>query len=124
MRFFLITILASLLFCGCYSKQVRHLASDASLIKPGVSTLSEVQRYLGEANGKRTISPGVVEYVYYEDLPGFVGHTPVVSDWLPAEGYEMVIVTMQDNIVTNCEFRTFSNDDQDWAGDFTWEEVK
>ncbi len=124
MRFFLITVLASLLLFGCHSKQVRHLASDASLIKPGVSTLSDVQRYLGEPNGKRAISSGVVEYVYYEDIPGFVGHTPVVSDWVPAEGYEMVIVTMQDNIVTNCEFRAFSNDDQDWADDFTWEEVK
>ena len=76
------------------------------------------------SNGRRTVSPGEVEYVYYEDLPGFMGHTPIVSSWVDAEGYEMIVITLKNNVVTSCEFRTFSEADQDWVDDFTWEEVK
>ena len=124
MRHFLMIAFVVLLLSGCHSKEVRHLASDASLIKPGVTTLNDVQLYLGEPNGRRTVSPGEVEYVYYEDLPGFMGHTPVVSSWVDAEGYEMIVITLKNNVVTSCEFRTFSEADQDWVDDFTWEEVK
>lgn len=121
----LLIILAILLaLSGCQSKQVRHLASDASLIKPGQTTRDEVKRYLGEPNGHRSISPGVEEYVYYEDLPGFMGHTPVISSWVDAAGYEMIIITLKDDLVTNCEFRTFSEADQEWVDDFTWEDVQ
>ncbi len=109
---------------GCYSKPVRHLASDAALIKPGQSTVNDVQRYLGEPNGHRTISPGVVEYVYYEDRPGFLGHTPLVGSWVDAEGYEMIIITLDKDLVTGCEFRTFNEADKAWVDDFTWEDVK
>ncbi|WP_028584978.1 hypothetical protein [Desulfogranum mediterraneum] len=124
MHKFLLILLVSLTLCGCQAKQVRHLASDASLIQAGRSTLNDVQRYLGTPNGQRTVSPGVVEYVYYEDQPGFLGHTPIMGDWVDPEGYEMIIITLKDQIVTNCEFRTFTEADQDWADDFTWEEVK
>ncbi len=124
MRIFFTALLVSLLLCGCHSKQVRHLASDAALIKPGISKLNDVQRFLGEPNGRRTISSGVIEYVYYEDIPGFLGHTPVVGEWVGADGYEMIIVTMNNDVVTNCEFRTFSEADQEWVDDFTWEEIK
>ena len=75
----LMCIIISFLLGGCYSKQVRHLASDAALIKPGESTIKDVHKYLGEPNGHRSVSPGVVEYVYYEDRPGFFGNMPVLG---------------------------------------------
>jgi hypothetical protein len=109
---------------GCYTKQVRHLASDAALIKPGRSTRQDVLRYLGEPNGHRTVSPGVEEYVYYEDYKGTFGKMPVVGSWIDPEGYEMILITLQGDRVTSCEFRTFNEADQDWVDDFTWEEVK
>ena len=65
-------LLLFLLLGGCQSKQVRHLASDASLIKPGQSTLQDVQRYLGEPDNRREVGPGVTEYVYYEESAGDV----------------------------------------------------
>ena len=120
-------LLASLVlfsFGGCYTKQVRHLASDAALIKPGRSTRQDVLRYLGEPNGHRTVSPGVEEYVYYEDQKGNFGSMPVVGSWIDPEGYEMLLITLQGDRVTGCEFRTFNEADQDWVDDFTWEEVK
>ena len=113
-----------LLLGGCSSKPVRHLASDASLIKPGQSTRNDVLRYLGEPNGHRTVSPGVEEYVYYEDRKGFLGGTPVIGSWVGNEGYEMIIITLEGDRVTSCEYRVFNEDDRDWVNDFTWEEVK
>jgi len=125
MRRVLIYLLASLfLLSGCYTKQVRHLASDAALIKPGKSTRQDVLRYLGEPNGHRTVSPGVEEYVYYEDQKGSLGKMPVVGDWVDPDGYEMILVTLNGDLVSSCEFRVFNEADQDWVDDFTWEEVK
>ena len=116
--------LALLLLSGCYSKQVRHLASDAALIKPGQSSVKDVQKYLGEPNGRREISPGVSEYVYYEDRPGFFGNMPVLGPMAGPGGYEMIVVTIEKDLVSNCEFRNFNESDRKWVEDFTWEEVK
>jgi len=112
------------LLSGCSSKQVRHLASDAVLIKPGQSTVKDVQKYLGEPNGQRTVSPGVTEYVYYEDRPGFFGKMPVLGPMAGTAGYEMIIITIDKDVVSNCEFRNFNKSDHKWVEDFTWEEVK
>ena len=116
--------LALLLLSGCYSKQVRHLASDAALIKPGQTSVKDVQKYLGEPNGRREISPGVSEYVYYEDRPGFFGNMPVLGPMAGPGGYEMIVVTIEKDMVSNCEFRNFNESDRKWVEDFTWEEVK
>ena len=119
-------LILSLLFlmAGCSSTPVRHLASDASLIKPGVSTKKDVLLYLGEPNGRRTVSPGVEEYVYYEEQRGSLGRAPVIGSWIGGEGYEMIVVTLQGDLVTDCQFRTFSEADQAWVDDFTWQQVK
>ena len=119
-------VLCILLFLlgGCHSKQVRHLASDAALIKPGQTTMAEVRKYLGEPNGRRDVSAGVVEIVYYEERPGFLGTMPVLGSLAGTDGYEMIVITLQIDLVTECEFRTFNKNDRKWVEDFTWEEVK
>lgn len=125
MRSTLLACIAALfLFSGCYSKQVRHLASDAILIKPGQSTVKDVQKYLGEPNGRREVAPGVTEYVYYEDRPGMFGNMPVLGSMIGPAGYEMIIVTLDKDLVSNCEFRNFNEADHKWVEDYTWEEVK
>ncbi len=124
MRSLLIILLTCFLFFGCSSKPVRHLASDAALIQPEVSTLDDVIRFLGQPNGRRTIGAGEVEFVYYEDQPAMFSNAPVVGDWLDKDGYEMIVVTLRDNIVTSCEFRTYKASDRDWADDFTWEDFQ
>ena len=112
------------LLSGCYTKPVRHLASDAALITAGQSSRQDVLRYLGEPNGHRSLSPGVDEYVYYEDRKDGVGRMPLVGDWIDPDGYEMILVTLDGDLVTSCEFRVFKEDDQAWVDDFTWEELK
>ncbi len=122
--FLLIVSLLLVLVAGCSSKPVRHLASDASLLKPGVSTKKDVLLYLGEPNGRRTVSPGIEEYVYYEEQKGTLGRAPVIGSWVGGEGYEMIVVTLNGELVTDCQFRTFSEADQDWVDDFSWQEAK
>ncbi len=117
-------LLVFLLLGGCHSKQVRHLASEAALITPGQTTVKEVQKYLGEPNSRREVSPGVSEYVYYADQPGFFGNTPVLGKMTGPSGYQMIVITVDKEVVTNCEFREFNESDLKWTKDFTWEEVK
>ena len=113
-----------LLLGGCHSKQVRHLASDAALIKPGQTTMAEVRKYLGEPSGRRAVSADVSEIVYYEENPGFLGTMPVLGNLVGADGYEMIVITLHNDLVTECEFRTFNKNDHKWVDDFTWEGVK
>jgi len=50
---------------------------------------------------------------------------PVLSSVTGPAGYEMIVVTVSNDIVTNCEFRNFSRTDSSWRNDFTWDqEVK
>ncbi|MDR2551336.1 MAG: hypothetical protein LBD10_14170 [Desulfobulbus sp.] len=111
-----------LLLGGCHSKQVRHLASDAALIKPGQTTAKEMQKYLGEPDGRREVAPGVSEYVYFENRPGIFGSMPVLGSMTGPAGYEMIVVTVSNDVVTNCEFRNFNQSDRKWREDFTWDQ--
>ena len=118
----LITLIcACLLLVGCYSKPVRHLASDAAMIKPGQTTFSEVQQYLGEPKGRREVGPGVVEYVYSEDEISFWGKMPYVGSMVSPKGFEMIVLTVKDGVVTSCEFHNSSETDSDWANDYYWD---
>jgi len=122
--FLLLLALLPMLLAGCSSTPVRHLASDASLIKPGETTRKDVLLYLGEPNGRRTVGPGVEEFVYYQDIHSSFSGMPVIGSWVGKDGYEMIIITLKGDLVTDCQFRTFSEADQDWIDDFTWQEVK
>jgi hypothetical protein len=49
---------------------------------------------------------------------------PVLGPMVGPSGYEMIIVTLKNDVVTNCDFRNFSESDRQWVEDYTWEEVK
>ncbi|MDW7774203.1 MAG: hypothetical protein SCH71_15060 [Desulfobulbaceae bacterium] len=121
---FVIVISILFLFAGCYSKPVRHLASDASLIKKGESTRQEVLRYLGEPDGQRTVAPGVEEYIYSEDMHDPYQRTPVVGSWFGAKGYEILLITFTGDLVTDMELRTFRKKDRNWEDDFSWQDAR
>ena len=122
--YFLIGLTLLLLLSGCYSKPVRHLVSDASLIKAGESTRIDVLQYLGEPNGRRMVGPGVEEFVYHEGKRNFLQRTPVVGSMMDAEGYELLIITLTGDLVTDSEFRTFKKGEMDRFKGFTWNEVE
>lgn len=115
-------LFALLLLGGCHTTQVRHLASDASLVKPGQTTVQEVRKYLGEPDGQREVSPGITEFVYYQDRPGLFGTAPVLGSMTGPTGYEMIVITIANNVVTNCDFRSFNESDRKWMSDYTWDQ--
>jgi hypothetical protein len=125
MRTLMLVLSMLLLLGGCSSKEpVKHLAAEAIMIQPGKTTRTDLLTMLGPPDGQRTVSPGVQEYVYYADRKNFFAGMPVLGSWLGKKGYEMIVVTLQGDMVTNCTFRTFSEADQDWVKDFEWQEVK
>ncbi|HER62517.1 MAG TPA: hypothetical protein ENO11_00875 [Desulfobacteraceae bacterium] len=125
MRLYILIGLTLLLFLsGCYTKPVRHLASDASLIKSGESTRQEVLQYLGEPNGRRTVGPGVEELVYYEGKRNLLRRSPVIGAMMDDQGYELLIITLTGDLVTNSEFRIFKKGEMDRFEGFTWDEVE
>ena len=125
MRLYILTGLTLLLLLsGCFSKPVRHLASDASMIKAGESTRVEVLQYLGEPNGRRTLEPGVEEYVYHEGKRDLLRRAPVVGAMMNDQGYELLIITLTGDLVTGSEFRTFTKGEMDRFEGFTWDEVE
>ena len=110
----------AVLFClllpvGCTSKPVRHLASDAALIQPGVTTVAEVHQYLGEPGSVREVGPGLREYIYTEDVETFWGKVPVANRVAPGGGYETLVVSLQDDVVRGVVFRKFNEKDPDWV---------
>ena len=118
MQRFIFSILAVLLFLvGCSSKPVRHLASDAALVEPGKSTRQDVVRYLGQPDRRRSLSPGVEEYVYYNERKGFLGGLPFVGNLVDPDSYEMIQVTLDGDMVTDCDFLVHKEGDGDWVTD-------
>lgn len=113
-----------MLFSGCSHKPVRHLASDASLIKAGKSTREDVLHYLGEPDSRRSIGPDEEEYLYAETRKDALGSMPLFGKLVDPASQEMVIITMKGGVVSNCEFRLLRKDDQAWREDAEWENVK
>ena len=122
--YYLIGLMLLLLLGGCYSKPVRHLASDASLIKAGVSSRMDVLQYLGEPNGRRSLGPGVEEYLYHEEKRNALQRALVIGSMLGDEGFEILIITLSGDLVTYTEFRTFKKGEMDRYEGFTWNEVE
>ena len=108
-------IVSALSLVACSSKPVRHLASDAALLRPNATTQTEMHRYLGEARAAREVAPGVKEYVYVEDIVGFWGKMPVLGKTVGSRTCEMLIVTVADGVVRDVVFRGCDAGDREWV---------
>jgi len=126
------TMRLSIIFCcllisflgGCQSKQIRHLASDAALITPEQTTKGELISYLGQPDAHRKISDNIWEFIYFEDKRSLIDKTPFIGDLSSSDDYEMLRIIITNDKVTECEFSSFDKNDQKWADDFTWEDIK
>lgn len=122
---FFCLVAAFLLLVGCSSKPVRHLASDAALIEPGKSTRQDVVRYLGQPDRRRSLSPTMEEYVYYNERKGLLAGLPYLGNKLDPTSYEMIQITLDGNMVTDCDFLLHKADDKDkdWGADVIGDEL-
>jgi len=95
-------MLAALL--GCARDPVRHLASDASLITPGVSTRSDVLTYLGDPDERLGEKGASEQWVYREEYRSAVQKTLDVAGWLGPESVSRIIVTFDGELVTDIRY--------------------
>ena len=123
-RFFVWAVCALFLCSACSFKPVRHLASDAALIKAGEASRQDVLRYLGKPDDKRSLAPGTEEYVYSEYRKGQLGNLPMLGKLISPVSQELVVVTLKGDKVVNCEYRLIRKDDKEWKEDVSWEDVK
>lgn len=121
-RFSACCFLALFVLTGCYNKPVYHLASDASLIKAGKSSRQDVLMLLGEPDAQHMVSDDTEEWVYYEEDPSMMQKTPIIGDVFDAKGYGMIVLTLQGDAVTSCNYSSYDAGDFSWSDDYSWQE--
>ncbi len=102
----LVLILLGLTACATRPHQVRHLASDISLITPG-SSAQEVRAVLGPPDLRR---PGVdgEEWIYLEHRQSRMHRIRWVGNWLGHESFHLVVVILRDNLVQTAVYRSLT----------------
>jgi len=124
MRNILFIILMLFVVSGCYNKQVRHLASDAALLKVGKSTQEDVLVFLGDPDEQEDLGNGSQKWRYLDQNRNLFEKTPWVGKHFGSPEYLQVVVTLKDGIVTECIYSSSDEDDMDWADDYSWQEKK
>ena len=96
---------------GCAGKQVRHLASDASMVTPGTTTKQEVLNYLGQPDVEYQTDKGETLWVYYEEREDLFRKTPYIGKMIGKESYEIVKVVFNGNNVEHIAYSTMREDE-------------
>jgi hypothetical protein len=123
-RFCVLLVVAGFLLTGCSTAPVRHLASDAGLIKIGKSTRDEVLTFLGEPDSQRMVEADTEQWVYFEEKKSMMQKTPVVGKVFNPNGYGMVLITFKKDLVVGCKYTSYDKDEFGWAGDYSWQDKK
>jgi hypothetical protein len=96
---------------GCAKKNVRHLASDVSLITPEKTTKEQVLTYLGPPDEENEMADGGETWIYYDVKKTALHNTPYIGDKIGDKKYEMVKVTFGDEIVQTCIYRLLTDEE-------------
>lgn len=115
------SVLLLFLLAGCGSTPASNLASDAGLIKEGVSTKNDVLTYLGDPSAQQTLSSRSERWVYYQEYRSNFRRVPWVGDSLGSEGYDRIVVSFTDDVVSDIVYSAYDSKDDDWADDFSWQ---
>ncbi len=110
-----------LLMTGCYQAPIRHLASDASLIKAGNSR-QDVLLLLGEPDTQQNLADGSEEWIYYEERLSTMQKMPLVGEAFSADGYGLIRIILNDGVVSSCEYSSFRKDELGWEDDYSWQQ--
>jgi len=109
---------------GCYNRPVRHLSSDAALLRIGESSSEDVLIYLGDPDEQEMVADGVEKWLYKKKDMSLFERIPYAGKYIGAPEYSRVVVTIDHGIVTDCRFSQSDEDDLDWADDYSWQEKK
>ena len=120
-----VTVLFALFFlAGCYNTPVRHLASDAALIKVGESGRNDVLTFLGEPDEQIILGDNMEKWVFTEYENSMVKNAPVVGKYFGEPNYGVVTVVIKDDVVVDCDYSAWEHDDDSWTDDFEWQEKR
>lgn len=89
---------------GCAGDPVRHLASDASLITPGVSTKTDVLTYLGDPDERYEQGAEPERWLYYEEYRSAAQRTFDFGKWFGPESVSRIVVTFDGDTVTDIRY--------------------
>lgn len=120
----MILVAAAFFLSGCYNKPVRHLASDAALLKIGKSVSEDVLIYLGDPDEQKSLADGVEKWLYKKEERTLLEKIPYAGRQFGTPEYSQVVVTLVNGIVTECVFSLSDEDDAGWADDYSWQVKK
>ena len=101
-----------LLLAGCSRpKPVQHLAADACLISPKLSSRQDVINYLGEPAESQKQADGSEVWIYYQSNKSTLRKTPYVGDKLGSEEYDVLHITFNGDIVETCTYRSLTKEE-------------
>lgn len=118
---FLLALVVFTGISGCYVTPVRHLASDAALIKVGESTKEDVLVFLGEPDEQKNVGQGVEKWLYREKKTSLMEKTPLIGKHVGSPEYHHVVVTLRNGIAVDCIYSSSDEDELDWAKDYSWQ---
>ncbi len=120
----LVCLLLPIVLTACAGTPVRHLASDASLIKPGVSTKDDVLTYLGDPDTRQAVSGSAERWIYYEERQSTLQKAPYLGRLFNAKGFDQIVITFEGDTVIDNRFSSFDADEFNWADDYSWQEKR
>ncbi|MDX1774951.1 MAG: hypothetical protein R3297_00035 [Desulfobulbales bacterium] len=94
---------------GCAKKNVRHLASDVSLITPEKTTREQVLTYLGQPDEQYEMADGGETWLYYDVKKSALHDTPYIGEKIGDKKHEMVTVTFGGETVETCTYRLLTD---------------
>lgn len=109
---------------GCSSVPTRHLVSDVAMIKAGDTSRQELLDLMGEPDSKRMLDADTEEWIYYQEDRATLQDTPLIGDVFDPDGYSMVMITFSGDVVKTCRYRGHDEDEFDWQGDYSWQEIE
>ena len=105
---FLLILLA---LSGCFRNEpVRHLSSDISLIIPGHTTRKEIISFMGSPAIQEQGLNSTENWIYYQVHKSFMRKAPRVGHRFGYEEYDVVTITFSGDIVRDCQYRLFSEE--------------
>jgi hypothetical protein len=113
--YFLLAV-STLVFPGCASHEVRHLASEASLISPGKTSQQEILGLLGPPDQKLALAQGGEQWRYYQGNKSFWRRTPYFGSHLGEEDFDVLTITLRNQRVVDCVYRQLNEKEFDKLG--------
>ncbi len=111
---FILLLSCSVSLSGCHTTPVRHLTSDVSLLKKGVSTDEDVLVFLGMPDLEEQGEDGIVRWIYQDRRKSFAQKLPLIGTSFGEEGRTTVIISLQNHIVTEIDYHTTAPDELGW----------